>query len=705
VLAGAGAAALVLVLAAGGLWWRHGHSAKGPEPVVAEAPSTGPVGDLPPDPGPVVTTKEQPATTATQPPVQKTEPASTPPPAVAAAPAESGPAQKAAEVLTKYCYRCHGENGSKEGGFSYVLDQSQLLARKKVLPGDAAGSKLFKKVKRKEMPPPDEVTDPNLLPTDADVAALEKWIQAGAPPFPAATKAVRGGFITTKEMLTAIRDHLRNKVRSEDRPFQRYYSLTHLYNNPKVPPEKLPLYRAALSKLVNSLSWGEAMVLPTQVDAEGTIYAVDLRRLGWDGKLWQSVLEVYPYGMTYDTDADEGMRDLAKELAFLSGTPLPYLRADWFVATASRPPLYHTLLRLPNNARDIETFLGVDLERHFQNNTLVRAGFVKSGVSNNNRLVERHDARYGAYWRSYDFKSNEGTSNLLKFPLGPSFAGNSFLKQAFEQAGGELIWNLPNGLQGYLLIDAKDKRIEKGPPDVVSDLSQSSGTTEIVTGLSCMGCHKQGMISDGWRDEVRASRTVTDQALIKVQQLFVEKDDMDKLLKQDEKRFMDALDLATGSFLKVGADRTKDIRDFTEEPTTAIAKVHLKAGVGPEEVACELGIADPKVLQEAIRTNATLREKLGMGPLVQGNTIKRDAWESLAERSSPFQQAAEELRLGKPFRPAAQQPAAATAEQPPAAPAKPTPTVTVRPTAPAPAKPPRTVSPPSGEHPYDLPPP
>ena len=122
---------------------------------------------------------------------------------------------------------------------------------------------------------------------------------------------------------------------------------------------------------------------------------------------------------------------------------------------------------------------------------------------------------------------------------------------------------------------------------------------------------------------------------------------MDRVLKQDETRFLGALDLAVGGFLKVGADRDRDIRDFTNEPTTAIAKLHLKNDLGPEEVACELGIEDPKVLQEAVRTNSTLREKLGLGPLVQGNAIKRDTWESLADRVSPFQQAAAELRLGK----------------------------------------------------------
>jgi serine/threonine-protein kinase len=713
-LIGAGVAALCFLVTLGGLWWRQNQLARqaaavaavnppgdsglpAGEPAAATRGASGePAAATPAASAPSEATAspskepEKPTDLLTSPKAtSKTAPAAPPGQAV---PSASGPAAQALAVLTKHCYRCHGENGSTEGGFNYVLDHEKLLARKKVIPGDPDRSKLFKKIKKGEMPPED---DPEARtkgrPTEAEIAFLQQWIAAGAPAFPAARAAAARRFISTRDMLAAVRDHLRNKVRPEDSRFQRYYTLTHLYNNPKVPLENLPLYRAALSKLINSLSWGQAMVIPTPVDPEETIYAVDLRRLNWDGRLWQAVLNVYPYGLTYDLDEDGALRDLAVEIRLLADTPLPYLRADWFIATASRPPLYHALLYdevLPElrerpatadvdnpkqmTARDLETFLEVDLERNFLANRLVRAGFTKSGVSNNNRLVERHEARFGAYWRSYDFKSNDGTSNLLRFPLGPAFNGNPFPKQAFVQAGGELIFNLPNGLQGYLLIDGKDQRINKGPTDVVRDLSEQAGSAEIINGLACMGCHDHGVIREGWRDVILGSRTVAGDALVKVQKLFPDKEEMDKLLRRDETHFLNALDRATGRFLKVGADKDRDIRDFTREPTAAIAKLHLKGDLGPDEVARELGIEDPKELQEAIRTNRTLREKLGLGPLAQGEAIKRDAWESLAEGFSPFQQAAEELRRGRPFRTAAAarqtapraRPAAATKARP-----------------------------------------
>ena len=68
-----------------------------------------------------------------------------------------------------------------------------------------------------------------------------------------------------------------------------------------------------------------------------------------------------------------------------------------------------------------------------------------SGVSGQNRMVERHDAQFGAYWKSYDFKPNNTKSDLAQFPLGPVFKDHPFEKLAFEHDGGELIFNLPNG--------------------------------------------------------------------------------------------------------------------------------------------------------------------------------------------------------------------------------------------------------------------
>src|SRR6478736_6676170 len=85
-------------------------------------------------------------------------------------------ASAAKNALEKNCARCHA-NGQSEGGFGFALDAKELIARKKIVPGDAGKSLLFKKVQSGEMPPEDEKP----RPTAEEIAALKAWIDAGAP--------------------------------------------------------------------------------------------------------------------------------------------------------------------------------------------------------------------------------------------------------------------------------------------------------------------------------------------------------------------------------------------------------------------------------------------------------------------------------------------------------------------------------------------
>jgi hypothetical protein len=61
---------------------------------------------------------------------------------------------------------------------------------------------------------------------------------------------------------------------------------------------------------------------------------------------------------------------------------------------------------------------------------------------------------------------------------------------------GGIIFNLPNGLQGYLLVNGKDERIDASRIEVVSDGLKTSGTAAIVNGLLCIACHGKEMKSD-----------------------------------------------------------------------------------------------------------------------------------------------------------------------------------------------------------------
>lgn len=557
-------------------------------------------------------------------------------------------------VLKTYCYRCHGQRFDVPG-YS-VLNREILLNKapdeddtiRYVTPGQPDKSLIWQRAGvRKDMPPGD-----NPKPPAADLAILQKWIEAGAP-FPAS--GVRK-FIEQRAVYALIRDDL-TQARREDRPFLRYFSLANLHNDSferrigqhgkNFDDADLHLARAALAKLANSLSWMQEIVVPRIVDRgqSEVLLAVDLRDLGWDERnLWNEILKQYPYGLTHETaPPDDAFREIASQVYELSGSKVPVLRVDWFVDQAARPPLYHTLLGLPTTAGELEKLLRVNVDSDFLRDRLARAGFAESGVSRNNRLVDRHAALYGAYWKSYDFAKSETTGSLFQFPLGPRFSGNPFDRQAFDHAGGELIFNLPNGLQGYLLVNAQGKRIDKGPVEIVRDLKETSGSPEVVNGISCMGCHEHGMIR--FQDTIREGLAVAGEARIKVQRLFSTPDDMKKLLDKDEQRFLRALDECCGTFLRAAGEKERSAGSFPE-PISATARYYQK-DLELEDVAAELGIADPKELQILIKSNARLRE-LGLAPLMQGAAIKRSNWQSLEKGLSPFQRTAFEIELGTP---------------------------------------------------------
>ena len=110
------------------------------------------------------------------------------------------------------------------------------------------------------------------------ILMIGNWIQAGAPDWEMSVEDV--AFITPKEMLAAIEIHV-NSLPSFDRPFARYFTLTHLYNAGETT-EALHAYQRALSKLVNSLSWGREISNPEPINAEETIFYIDLRDYEWE---------------------------------------------------------------------------------------------------------------------------------------------------------------------------------------------------------------------------------------------------------------------------------------------------------------------------------------------------------------------------------------------------------------------------------------
>ena len=388
-----------------------------------------------------------------------------------------------------------------------------------------------------------------------------------------------------------------------DRAYARYFTLAHLYNAGE-PTGILQEYRKALYKLVNSLSWGVTVINPIPIDPQATIFYIDLRHYEWDvNDAWSKIEETYPYHIAFDAPTQTARRAQLGRLQTQMKTDVPSVHIDWFIATASTPPLYHELLSLPLTDRELETRLEVDVARNLINAPGVRvsrAGFNNSGVSNNNRVVERHTSRYGAYWKSYDFAGSVGTQNIFTHPLN------------FTHDGGEAIFNLPNGLQGYYLVNASGFRLDEAPINIVSNPAASDPT--VRNGLSCIGCHTEGMKT--LEDQVRSvieSNTNPPYNKAQALRLYVEKSDMDARVGDDMERYRGALE-ATGGVLG-GVEPISRFHEAFQGPVDA---AYAAAVVGLET----------ETFRQNIRENRGLQN---VGLLVldsQNGSVKRDTWTS-----------------------------------------------------------------------------
>ena len=399
--------------------------------------------------------------------------------------AQQNLAQEAYAIFEQSCLICHGENGAFRE--SLIIEHSALIDTGKVVPGDPGRSVFYQRLIEsnvaKRMPQGQPPLDP------AAIETIRQWILAGAPDWDAG-QGPETDFITTDVMLQTIENHV-NSLSSRDRSFARYFTLTHLYNAGDTT-EILNAYRRGLSKLINSLSWGREVVNPQPIDAEQTLFYIDLRDYEWDVRndAWTQIEQAYPYKMTFAAPAQTHLHEKLMTLQQEMNCDVPFVHVDWFLATASLPPLYHDILALPDTDRELEEELDVYVVDNLQNapgKRVWRAGFNESGVSRHNRVVERHSSSYGAYWKSYDFAGSAESQNIFSHPLD------------FIHDGGEIIFNLPNGLQAYLLVDGVGNRLDVAPTDIVSNPAASDPA--VRNGLSCIGCHTKGMKT--FEDEVR----------------------------------------------------------------------------------------------------------------------------------------------------------------------------------------------------------
>ncbi|MGK3992844.1 hypothetical protein [Sorangium sp. So ce1024] len=323
----------------------------------------------------------------------------------------------------------------------------------------------------------------------------------------------------------------------------------------------------------------------------------------------------------------EGATDREVLPPYTDGFKDEYIEASQLVYTVTRPDVYNAIMAIPWYAQDLETELGVIKDQGMKSYEYM---VTKQAITIDSRMYWRARTKSGGYyWKTWDIFTGQLEGNVqtieeaykqgqIRFPFWahpipkfiagtgggvtantfsfvatlaqpfnseppgcdgqPNYGGSQFLNcryytgtEGLQQSAEEVIWDLPNGLQGYSLwggfnqrrVDAfvnivRDPRITREDADAVitSRIGFASTDRRLNTGSSCIGCHADGMnrgdndLRD-WLDGDRRNlpsgehgvdRWIDDEATIaQVRELYPPSTVMRQRMEDDRKVFLSAM--------------------------------------------------------------------------------------------------------------------------------------------------------------------
>jgi len=408
-------------------------------------------------------------------------------------------------ILNVNCGSCHS-NGVAFGDMGFILDANELIASGKIIPGNKEDSQIFVRMQQQSMPP---AFIREQRPTFGQIDLVGEFIDS-LEPLASDVCEDSPAFLSYDDMIAAMARDIRGQD-AADQPFTRY--LTVSYNsNAGGCGRELQRQRFALFKGINSVSTETTVTQPVAIDQDKLIYRIDIRDYGWDREIdllnndpavngvdfadgWEAIVAAsFPYAVEFaGDDADDLKADAA--------TAIPFMPVNAFIQFTEVDDLYYTLIGGKNNLFDFERdVLKIDTIAEIAEDDLMRAGFENSGVSKQERVLNRFDNGIAAgqsYWISFDFDGGNGNGEVNGVSNGfeINVANESIFADPldFAFAGGEAIFSLPNGMQGYYVAAANGQRLAEAPIGVVIDPAQNNGL--VRNGASCHSCHNAGLIT------------------------------------------------------------------------------------------------------------------------------------------------------------------------------------------------------------------
>ncbi|MGE0173784.1 MAG: hypothetical protein AB7T49_13385 [Oligoflexales bacterium] len=515
---------------------------------------------------------------------------------------------QALTVLKAKCEGCHSAT-NPQGGFGSVTNIDAMIASNKYLvPGSPDGSMIYTRL---------NPTLPNFMPPAAalstsEIDTIKQWITS----FKKVSNARAN--LSMDQVLEIVKKDFDANVGGNQRKNIRYITF-HTMEAAGWSDADLDMARQALSKVYNTLSQAKAVTRPKAIDKDKLIYRINLDDINMSVNDFEDVMEdTYVYWVEFkNNDNFDDLKDAIGDDNFL-------LRADWFISTAIQPNLYKDLMDL-DDLDELEDDINIDLDDNIENKEIIRSGFKKSGVSAFNRVIERQvtdDNHY--FWISYDFDDAEDEKNIFENPFGPKDTLDA--GEEFEEAGGEIIWELPNGFLGFFLIDAFGNYLDKGPTTIVQNTNGPANyVNAIVNANSCMDCHRKGFLdrNDEIRGFVKIEKDFNNNDLDLAREIYVQKETFTKQIQDDSNRYLAALKEA-------GVDP-----NLEEEPVKGVT-LRFYEDVSFDKAVAELGTT-PEKLQKILKKSpfdqdwAGLRQKNGTVTREDFNERFGDAIEDLED--------------------------------------------------------------------------
>jgi hypothetical protein len=398
----------------------------------------------------------------------------------------------------------------------------------------------------------------------------------------------------------------------KNEPHSLHYRYFTAYNLPKNLQDDAG---KALSFVVHTLSSQVAVKQPAKIT--DTLWRVDIRDYGWTTQAIENVSKVHPY-FASDFLPTKEYQDKYGYMLQASGNSL--FRLDWFVVVTTDTtrqldigqkilPYYELLYgkdKIPETIDDFRKFWDVSID-FTKPDPLLKASVINEGdsrVSNHTRMAARKRTPTGYLWETWDHPDNDYVERLE-------------MQSSARKAGEAIVSNFV-GMQAYFLFNGENgKRVDFADNTFVRDREHPTGRgNRVITPVSCMICHDTGI--NAVTNEVR-------EILKKNVGLYAAKDydyslylenfylnNLDKLIKDDQRDFTDALLLVNG---------------LTPEENLTLYKkfiVFYDNAITLEQAAIETGVA-VEVFKEKLEKSTSGR----LAGLTEGRKIPRSIWDRI----------------------------------------------------------------------------